>query len=83
MFHKEGHKIISISFIFVALINLVFSKLIDNTFINYSIGIVSILILILILQFFRNPKRSTQINDSLIISPVDGKVVAIEKVYEK
>jgi phosphatidylserine decarboxylase len=37
----------------------------------------------MVLQFFRNPKRVTQINDSLIISPVDGKVVAIEKVYEK
>ena len=47
------------------------------------IGSVTIIILVLILQFFRNPKRKTQINDSLIISPVDGKVVAVEKVYEK
>ena len=39
--------------------------------------------LILILQFFRNPKRQTIINDQHIISPVDGKVVVIEEVYEK
>lgn len=83
MFHKEGHNIIGISFITVALINLISKNLIDNQIINYSIGILTIFGLVLILQFFRNPKRSTLLNDSLIISPVDGKVVAIEKVYEK
>ena len=83
MFHKEGHNIIGISFITVALINLISKNLIDNPIINYSIGILTIFGLVLILQFFRNPKRSTLLNDSLIISPVDGKVVAIEKVYEK
>jgi phosphatidylserine decarboxylase len=83
MFHKEGHNIIVISFITVALINLVSRNLIDNPIINYSIGILTVFGLVLILQFFRNPKRSTLLNDSLIISPVDGKVVAIEKVYEK
>jgi phosphatidylserine decarboxylase len=45
--------------------------------------VISILILFLILQFFRNPKRVAIIDDNLITSPVDGKVVAIEKVYEK
>ena len=83
MFHKEGHNIIGISFITVTIINLISSNLIDDSFINYSIGILTIFGLGLILQFFRNPKRKTQLNDSLIISPVDGKVVAIEKVYEK
>ena len=83
MFHKEGHNIIGISFITVALINLISRNFIDDSIINYSIGILTIFGLVLILQFFRNPKRSTPINDSLIISPVDGKVVAIEKVYEK
>lgn len=83
MFHKEGYKIIIISFIIVVLINLVSKELINNSIINYSIGILTIFGLVLILQFFRNPKRSTLLNDSLIISPVDGKVVVIKKVYEK
>ena len=83
MFHKEGYNIILISFITVALINLISRNLIDNPIVNYSIGILTIFGLVLILQFFRNPKRSTLLNDSLIISPVDGKIVAIEKVYEK
>jgi phosphatidylserine decarboxylase len=83
MFHKEGHTIIIVSFIIIALINLLSTNFIDNEFVIMSIGIVTIVILVLILQFFRNPKRNTTLNDELIISPVDGKVVAIEKVYEK
>lgn len=83
MFHKEGHYIITVSFIITALINLLSRSFIDNNTLIYSIGIVTIIILILILQFFRNPKRKAKINDNIIISPVDGKVVAIEKVYEK
>ena len=83
MFHKEGHYIITVSFIITSMINLISRSFIDNNTLIYSIGIVTIIILILILQFFRNPKRKAKINDNIIISPVDGKVVAIEKVYEK
>jgi len=83
MFHKEGYTIITISFIIIALINILSTNYIDNEFVIKSIGIVTIITMVLILQFFRNPKRNTIPNDGLIISPVDGKVVAIEKVYEK
>ena len=83
MFHKEGYTIITISFIIIALINLLSANYIDSELISKSIGLITIIVLILILQFFRNPKRKTELNDELIISPVDGKVVAIEKVYEK
>ena len=38
--------------------------------------------LVLVLQFFRNPKRNTPINPNHIISSVDGKVVVIEEVFE-
>ena len=83
MFHKEGHNIITVTFIVTTLINLVSRNFTENTTINYTVGVISILILVLILQFFRNPKRVAIIDDNLITSPVDGKVVAIEKVYEK
>ena len=83
MFHKEGHNIIAISFILIALVNVISRNFIDNSTINYTIGILTIVILVLILQFFRNPKRVAIIDDNIISSPVDGKVVAIEKVFEK
>ena len=83
MFHKEGHNIIAISFILIALVNVISRNFIDNSTINYTIGIITIVILVLILQFFRNPKRVAIIDENIISSPVDGKVVAIEKVFEK
>ena len=83
MFHKEGFTIITVSFIIIAIINLLSVNFIDNEIITKSIGSITIIVLVLILQFFRNPKRNTKLNDELIISPVDGKVVAIEKVFEK
>ena len=44
---------------------------------------VAIVFLVLILQFFRNPKRPIQLNENHAFSPVDGKVVVIEEVFEK
>ena len=40
------------------------------------------IVFVLILQFFRNPKFETNSNKNYILSPVDGKIVIIEKVYE-
>ena len=80
MFHKEGYKIILISFI---LIGLIFLSL-DYFTIQYDspIKIFLVVFFILILQFFRNPKIIVNSNDNYILSPVDGKIVIIEKVYE-
>jgi phosphatidylserine decarboxylase len=33
-------------------------------------------------QFFRNPERELTLDESLVVSPADGKVVVIEKVFE-
>ena len=55
----------------------------ENSTLKIFIQILSLLILVLILQFFRNPKRNTVISDDKILSPVDGKVVIIKKVFEK
>ena len=83
MFHKEGHTIILI-FLFAGIADiLLLEYILDDGLIKIILQSVSILILLLILQFFRNPVRNTIINDKHIISPVDGKVVNIEKVYEK
>ena len=80
MFHKEGHKIILLTFITVVIITL----LIDYFSINHKtyIQIFLIIQLIIVLQFFRNPKRITNFGDNNIVSPVDGKVVVIEEVFE-
>ena len=64
-------------------INIVSYSLINVYWVKFAVLVVSIIFFLLIIQFFRNPKRATQHNDEHIIAPVDGKVVAIEEVYEK
>ena len=83
MFHKEGFKIIINTFLLCATIALASEYLIENFWIQKSLQVASVVIMVLVLQFFRNPKRVTVLNDHHIISPVDGKVVVIEEVFEK
>ena len=83
MFHKEGHTIILIFLFAVTADILLLEYILDDGLIKIILQSVSIVILLLILQFFRNPVRNTIINEKHIISPVDGKVVKIKKVYEK
>lgn len=82
-FHKEGAKIILITCAIVVAIVLLSDFFIKNNFwLLKIIQVISLLFLILVLQFFRNPRRFTQANNDKIIAPVDGKVVVIEEVYE-
>jgi phosphatidylserine decarboxylase len=83
MFHREGFKIIAITFIIVGAMALTADVYITNHLIKYGVQGVALTILVLILQFFRNPKRAVQFNLNEIIAPVDGKVVVIEEVEEK
>lgn len=82
MFHKEGAKTIFITLTIVVAILLLSDKFIASEWIKNSIIIISILVLILVLQFFRNPQRKANNSDNHILAPVDGKVVVIEEVYE-
>ncbi len=83
MFHKEGHKII-ILFLGLTIIDIILLEYIwEESLIVTLIQFLLLTLLILILQFFRNPKRNTKINKKHILSPVDGKVVIVRKVYEK
>ena len=81
-FHKEGYKIISITFIIAISAILLVEKFIDIIWLVKTIQVIVLGFVVIVLQFFRNPKRSTNLNDTQIIAPVDGKVVVIEEVEE-
>ena len=82
MFHKEGAQSILIGIVFTAVVLLLSDKFIDLNWLKMAIQISAFVLLIIILQFFRNPKRSVFPNENQILAPVDGKVVVIEEVYE-
>lgn len=81
MFHKEGYTIIFISLICMSCLFLVLD-FIGISWLIKTLQIGLLIVFILILQFFRNPKRHTRLNDAQVISPVDGKVVIIKEVKE-
>jgi len=82
MFHKEGQKIIITTFIIACSLIVLANYFVDIVWLRYGLQIISLLILVLILQFFRNPKRKVSKSFDEILAPVDGKVVVIEEVEE-
>ncbi|NNK74467.1 MAG: phosphatidylserine decarboxylase family protein [Maribacter sp.] len=82
MFHREGQSIIITTFLLVVAIVLISEFYVVNDWIRWSLQCTSILVLVLILQFFRNPKRGANNLFDEILAPVDGKVVVIEEVME-
>ncbi|MBG6111074.1 phosphatidylserine decarboxylase [Flavobacterium sp. CG_23.5] len=82
MFHKEGTPSILIGIIFSTSVLLLSDKFIDTNWIKMLIQLSAFLVLIIILQFFRNPKRTVLLDENQILAPVDGKVVVIEEVFE-
>lgn len=82
MFHKEGGPSILLGTVFAVAVLLIADKFIDITWLRMLVQIAGVVVLIIILQFFRNPKRIAIRNSNHILAPVDGKVVVIEEVYE-
>lgn len=83
MFHKEGFKIIFFALVIVIGLSLLANVFVENPTIRGGVIIALIIILLLVLQFFRNPKRNFLVHPENVLSPVDGKVVVIEEVFEK
>jgi len=81
-FHKEGYKIILITFVIATALILLAEKFIDINWIVKTIQVIVLGFVVIVLQFFRNPKRIGVLDDNTIIAPVDGKVVVIEEVEE-
>jgi phosphatidylserine decarboxylase len=83
MLHREGQATIFFTLLFLAVINFpVHYFFPDTIWLHNVLMILSIAFLVIILQFFRNPKVVTPLNAAHVISPADGKVVVIEEVEE-
>jgi phosphatidylserine decarboxylase len=80
--HKEGIIIILVAFLIVSSLNLIIYWLVRNSLLQSLLVIASVIFLLMVVWFFRNPDRPVIPNDSLIISAADGKVVVIGEVME-
>ena len=84
LIHKEGKRTLLYSFIIFLVINLAMFYFFYKYVITYTVLVVSIILYMLMLNFFKKPKRiyKGQLLGS-VNAPTDGKVVVIEKVFEK
>lgn len=80
-FHREGRTIISGTIIGLVLINVLIFFFFQTLGLLIS-AVPTMVILVLILQFFRVPSRLTVEVDGAVLCPADGKVVVIEEVEE-
>ena len=82
MFHKEGFKIIVFNFLMSTSLVISFEILINSENIKNILQILVLSQFLIILYFFRNPKRNIILDSDRLLSPADGKIVAINNVFE-
>jgi phosphatidylserine decarboxylase len=81
--HKEGYKILAVGFIILLLLNIVVDIIwSDSSLVKWTVVILSLLLYVFILFFFRLPARNLDPDPELIYAPADGKVVVIEETVE-
>ena len=81
--HKEGTATILITAIGTLILNgIVRYFLPEAALLHTIIMALSVFLMIIVLQFFRKPVRTTLQNPKHIIAPADGKVVVIEETVE-
>jgi phosphatidylserine decarboxylase len=83
--HREGRTIIASTVIILGglfMANLFLFRQLELAWLFWAVNVLLFALLILILQFFRIPKRTLNYQEGDVICPADGKVVVIEEVEE-
>ena len=81
--HKEGKGTLGLVFIVLFAVNALVQWATESAAVESTALAISVVLYVIVLQFFRNPKRTVQINPNGLICPADGKVVTIQEVYEE
>ncbi len=79
--HREGYLIVALTIGILLLLVGLSARFLPYQ-VNYFISLFSLVILVMIMRFFRIPRRRPLIDEKTITAPADGKVVAIEKVQQ-
>jgi len=81
--HKEGYKIIAGAVLLIGGLTVALAYFFENaTWLYFTVFPILWVFLILVIQFFRLPKRKNQSASNELVAPCDGKVVVIEEVEE-
>ena len=81
--HKEGYSTLIIVTLFLVVLHIVSDQYLGNYQLVQAVILgASILLFLIVLQFFRHPERRIIRNDRQVFAPADGKVVVIEETEE-
>lgn len=82
--HREGNTIMITTGVVLLALNLLayFYLFSDNSTAIVLLAVTSLILFILIVQFFRIPNRQLTLGELQVIAPADGKVVVIEETTE-
>ena len=78
--HQEGQNILIILCIILLILNSLIHYFINIHYVSIPFLVISIIFFLLVLNFFRSPKRHYKGNS--IVAPADGTIVAVEEVME-
>lgn len=80
--HKAGYILLLKILIMLIILNLASFYFINNTSIVYTILGITVVMYLLVVNFFRFPNRVIIQDDNTILAPADGKIVVIEETEE-
>jgi len=80
--HKEGYRIVAWAFLMIVGFNYLLHQYVEIYWLKWILSIISLILFMLIVYFFRFPKREAKAKPNEVLAPVDGKVVVIEEVFE-
>jgi phosphatidylserine decarboxylase len=82
MFTKYGYSTIGIACI-ISFLVIVSSFFINNNSVKILLVIVVAVFFVLILNFFRDPERTSPKRNNVVVSPADGKVLFVKEIDDK
>ena len=81
--HREGLNILLALLFILLVINVPLYILMENRIVPIIVITLSSILYLLVVNFFRSPRRHFKGNpENAVVASVDGKVVALEEVYE-
>lgn len=81
-FHKEGYTSLALCILFIFVLNAVIQFYDLPAAVRWIGYILSFVLFVIIVQFFRNPHFDISQDDKVVLCPADGKVVVIEETTE-
>ncbi|WP_250632976.1 phosphatidylserine decarboxylase family protein [Rhodoflexus caldus] len=81
--HREGYPTLLLTLVVLTVLNVALHYFLPAQELLHNIVLlISLVLFLIVLQFFRNPHVEIQVQAGKVIAPADGKVVVIEETVE-